>query len=387
MKKVLLTLMAFAFLACNNPQTEDIPTPASDTTEVTPVGGDTLPPVGGDTLPPSPSTPLLPIRGADLSWLTEQEQMGVLFYDSLGQAQECMALLKDYGMTAVRLRVWVNHPTGGWCNKEDVVVKAKRAAALGLHVMIDFHYSDDFADPSKQVTPTAWKSYALDELKTAVATHTTDVLTALQQEGVTPDWIQIGNETRCGMLWPTGRLWDNTGDLPNGWKNYAALTTAGYDAAKAIFPEATVIVHIDNAYENNNWFFRKLKQNGGKFDAIGLSHYPMMKDWSGKDWQEMNKLATNNIKLLYGEFNCPIIMAEIGTLSAANQVPTAVKVIADLRSRLDNLDYFQGYFYWEPQCYGGWKPAEYTAKGWGAYNMGAFTSKGQPNAALLELWK
>lgn len=375
MKKVLLTLMAFAFLACNNPQTEDIPTPASDTTEVTPVGG--------DTLPPYPSTPLLPIRGADLSWLTEQEQMGVVFHDSLGQAQECMALLKDYGMTAVRLRVWVNHPTGGWCNKEDVVVKAKRAAALGLHVMIDFHYSDDFADPSKQVTPAAWTSYSIDELKTAVATHTTDVLTALQQEGVTPDWIQIGNETRCGMLWPTGQLWDKSGDLPNGWKNYASLTTAGYDAAKAIFPEATVIVHIDNAYENNNWFFRKLKQNGGKFDAIGLSHYPMMKT----DWQEMNKLAANNIKLLHGEFNCPIIMAEVGTLAASNQVPTAVKVIADLRSRLDTLDYFQGYFYWEPQCYGSWKPAEYTAKGWKAYNMGAFTSSGQPNAALIELWK
>lgn len=375
MKKVLLTLMAFAFLACNNPQTEDIPTPASDTTEVTPVGG--------DTLPPYPPTPLLPIRGADLSWLTEQEQMGVLFHDSLGQAQECMALLKDYGMTAVRLRVWVNHPTEGWCNKEDVVVKAKRAADLGLHVMIDFHYSDDFADPSKQVTPAAWKSYSLDELKTAVATHTTDVLTALKQEGVTPDWIQIGNETRNGMLWATGQLWDNSGDLPNGWKNYAALTTAGYDAAKTVFPEATVVVHIDNAYENNNWFFRKLKQNGGKFDAIGLSHYPMTKT----DGQEMNKLAANNIKLLYGEFNCPIIMAEIGTLAASNQVPTAVKVIADLRSRLDTLDYFQGYFYWEPQCYGGWKPAEYTAKGWGAYNMGAFTSSGTPNQALIELWK
>lgn len=375
MKKVLLTLMAFAFLACNNPQTEDIPTPASDTTEVTPVGG--------DTLPPYPSTPLLPIRGADLSWLTEQEQMGVVFHDSLGQAQECMALLKDYGMTAVRLRVWVNHSTGGWCNKEDVVIKAKRAAVLGLHVMIDFHYSDDFADPSKQVTPAAWTSYSIDELKTAVATHTTDVLTALQQEGVTPDWIQIGNETRCGMLWPTGQLWDKSGDLPNGWKNYASLTTAGYDAAKAIFPEATVIVHIDNAYENNNWFFRKLKQNGGKFDAIGLSHYPMTKT----DWQEMNKLAANNIKLLHGEFNCPIIMAEVGTLAASNQVPTAVKVIADLRSRLDTLDYFQGYFYWEPQCYGGWKPAEYKTKGWGAYNMGAFTSSGQPNAALIELWK
>ena len=98
----------------------------------------------------------------------------------------------------------------------------------------------------------------------------------------------------------------------DGWKNYAALTTAGYDACKAIFPEALVIVHIDNAYENNNWFFRKLKQNGGKFDMIGLSHYPMMKQWSGKDWDEMNSLAASNIKLLHNEFNCPVMVVEIG---------------------------------------------------------------------------
>ena len=322
--------------------------------------------------------------GADCSWISEQENDGVLFYDSLGQATDGMRVMRDAGMNSVRLRVWVNHTTG-WCNKEDVIVKAKRAAALKLRVMIDFHYSDFFADPSRQNIPVEWADYNLAQMKQAVANHTTDVLTALKLEGVTPEWIQVGNETRNGMLWPMGQLWNNNGDLPNGWKNYAALTTAGYDACKAIFPEALVIVHIDNAYENNNWFFRKLKQNGGKFDMIGLSHYPMMKQWSGKDWDEMNSLAASNIKLLHNEFNCPIMIVEIGTL--ASSVATATQVIADFRQRVGALDYMKGIFYWEPQVYNNWRPKEYIELGWGAYNMGAFTSKGQPNEALKTLWK
>ena len=322
--------------------------------------------------------------GADCSWISEQEADGVLFYDSLGQAADGMRVMRDAGMNSVRLRVWVNHSTG-WCNKEDVISKAKRAAALKLRVMIDFHYSDFFADPSRQNIPVDWANYDLAQMKQAVADHTTDVLSALKAEGVTPEWIQVGNETRNGMLWPMGQLWDTNGDLPNGWKNYAALTTSGYDACKAIFPDALVIVHIDNAYENNNWFFRKLKQNGGKFDMIGLSHYPMMKQWSGKDWDEMNKLAANNIRLLHSEFNCPIMVVEIGTM--ATSVTIATKVMTDFRQRMDTLDYMKGIFYWEPQVYNSWRPKEYIELGWGAYNMGAFTSAGQPNEALNTLWK
>lgn len=322
--------------------------------------------------------------GADCSCITEQEHDGVLFYDSVGQASDGMRVMRDAGMNAIRLRVWVNHTTG-WCNKEDVIVKAKRATALKLRVMIDFHYSDFFADPGRQNIPIDWKDYDIEQMKQAVANHTTDVLSALKEEGVSPEWIQVGNETRNGMLWPMGQLWNNTGDLPNGWKNYAALTTAGYDACKTIFPDALVIVHIDNAYENNNWFFRKLQYHGGKFDMIGLSHYPMMKQWSGKDWDEMNELAAANIKLLHAEFNCPIMVVEIGTMASTEE--KAAEVIADFRQRVDTLDYMKGIFYWEPQVYNNWRPNEYIELGWGAYNMGAFTSKGQPNNALKTLWK
>jgi arabinogalactan endo-1,4-beta-galactosidase len=292
--------------------------------------------------------------------------------------------MREAGMNAVRLRVWVNHTTG-WCHKEDVIIKAKRAAALKLRVMIDFHYYDFFADPSRQDIPVDWVDYDLAQMQQAVADHTTDVLSVLKAEGITPEWIQVGNETRNGMLWPMGQLWNNNGDLPNGWKNYSQLTNAGYDACKTIFPNALVIVHIDNAYENNNWFFRKLKQHGGKFDMIGLSHYPMMKEWSGKDWDEMNQLAVENIQLLYNEFECPIMVVEIGTKSVSEI--NAAEVIADFRQRVGELDYMKGIFYWEPQVYNNWRPQEYISLGWNAYDMGAFTDEGKPSEALKTLWK
>ena len=111
----------------------------------------------------------------------------------------------------------------------------------------------------------------------------------------------------------------------------------------------------------------------------------MMKQWSGKDWDEMNELAAANIKLLHGEFNCPVMVVEIGTMASSEA--KAVEVIEDFRMRVDTLDYIKGIFYWEPQVYNSWRPNEYIELGWGAYNMGAFTSKGQPNNALKTLWK
>ena len=112
------------------------------------------------------------VRGADVSWLTEMESSGYKFYNAKGQEQECMSLLRDLGMNAIRLRVWVNpeNPTEkdnvyGWCNKEDVVLKAWRAHNLGYRLMIDFHYSDAWADPGKQYKPQAWKDHSVEQLQ------------------------------------------------------------------------------------------------------------------------------------------------------------------------------------------------------------------------------
>ena len=118
-------------------------------------------------------------KGADVSWLTEMEKAGSKFYNASGAEQDCMTLLRDLGVNSIRLRVWVD-PQDGWCNKQDVLAKAWRAKNLGQRIMIDFHYSDTWADPGKQGVPAAWKNYDFSQMKQAVADHTKDVLNALK---------------------------------------------------------------------------------------------------------------------------------------------------------------------------------------------------------------
>ena len=312
-------------------------------------------------------------RGCDLSWLSEMEHDHMFDYD-------CIEELRGLGMNAVRLRVWVNHTTG-WSNKEDMVYLAKRASKSGMRIMIDIHYSDFFADPSHQTIPEAWQHYDYETMCEAVREHTLDVLYALKEVGVKPEWVQIGNETPNGMLWPTGKVTRNEGH----WVQYAGLTRVGYEAAKEAFPDIIVIVHVDNAYERRDWFWESMQANGGKWDMIGLSHYPMMSAWNGgKSWQEMNDLAEENIKRLIHDWHCKVMVAEIGMF--ANN-PESEVAMADFVARAQAIDSCAGIFYWEPEVYGGWRPAEYIPLGWGSYDMGAFTEEGKPSEVMRILLK
>ena len=330
-------------------------------------------------------------RGCDLSWLSEMEHDGVKFYNGANgeQSTDCIALLRGMGMNAVRLRVWVNHATG-WSNKDDMLYLAKRAAKAGQRIMVDIHYSDFFADPAHQTIPAAWQNYDYPTMLEAVREHTLDVLYALKEEGIKPEWVQIGNETPNGMLWPMGRVTsEGVNELTNegvneltdeGWEHYAGFTTMGYKAAKEAFPDITVIVHVDNAYERRDWFWNALKAHGGQWDMIGLSHYPMMSAWNGgKTWQEMNELAEDNIRRLISDWHCPVMIAEVGMFANNPESPI---VMEDFIRRITAIDSCAGIFYWEPEVYGGWRPAEYIPLGWGSYNMGSFTSDGAPNDAL-----
>ena len=160
------------------------------------------------TPPPPPAPGQAFAKGADISWVTEMETAGKKFYNSAGVETECFALMKSLGMNSIRLRVWVN-PSPVWNDAADVVAKAVRAKNLGMRVMINFHYSDYWADPGKQNKPAAWASMNFTDLKAALASHTTSVLTQLKTAGVTPEWVQVGNETNNGMLWQDGKASDN----------------------------------------------------------------------------------------------------------------------------------------------------------------------------------
>ena len=325
-------------------------------------------------------------RGADISWCTEMEADGHKFYTTDGIETDIFALMKEIGMNAIRLRVWVN-PTlygyGAWCDKADVVAKAKRAHEQGLDLMIDFHYSDFFADPGSQTIPLDWKDYDLEQVKTAVADHTKDVLQALKDEGIEPRWVQVGNETNNGMLWKTGEIdWKKSGKAR--YTNYAALSNAGYDAVKAILPNTYVIVHIAGAYnaaDYQGWFYKEFKEAGGKFDMIGLSHYPDWDNWnSDKSDVASNKNAANSVKTLGDLFNVPVMIVETG-FSVYDPVKGS-EVMTDLFSRTKDLPQCAGIFYWEPEADVSWKPAYYETMGWDEYGLGAFNIYGEPTAIL-----
>lgn len=303
-------------------------------------------------------------RGADVSWLTQMESEGRKFYTpgQDRQEMECMQLLRDYcGVNSIRLRVWVN-PSEGWNNIDDVVLKARRAEALGLRTMIDFHFSDTWADPGHQEMPEAWKNLSFDELKAAVSSHVTDVLNALKEVSVTPEWVQIGNETTPGMMLPVGDVVENPAQLTQ-------LNNAGYDAVKAIFPEAIVIVHLDGG--NDQWrydrMFDALQNNGGKYDMIGMSLYPYWAEQNGETggWQKVADDCIANINHLKQKYNKPVMICEIGM---PYDQPEPCK---QLISKMMNAP-VEGIFYWEPQAPNGYNDG---------YNLGCFDNDA-PTAAL-----
>ncbi|WP_256009364.1 glycosyl hydrolase 53 family protein [Desertivirga xinjiangensis] len=143
-------------------------------------------------------------KGADISWLTQMEAQNIKFYNSAGVQKDLIPILKEKGMNSIRLRVWVN-PVDGWNNMADVLAKAIRAKSNGMRIMIDFHYSDTWADPGDQLKPANWSGQNLAALKASVYNHTYSVLNTLKENQITPEWVQVGNETNNGMLWEEGK--------------------------------------------------------------------------------------------------------------------------------------------------------------------------------------
>lgn len=322
------------------------------------------------TPPPTPTPPVTPpttsavfAKGADVSWTTEMEASGRKFFNATGAEMECMDLLKSLGMNTIRLRVWVN-PSPAWNGAADVVAKAVRAKNLGMRVMINFHYSDTWADPGAQGPPAAWTAFDLNGLRSAVTTHTTDILNQLKAANVTPEWVQVGNETNNGMLWPVGRA-------STGMAAFTQLVNAGYDAVKAVFPTAKVIVHISNGFDNAlfRWIFDGLRANGAKYDVIGMSLYP---SFQTTNWQTTNTQCYNNMLDMVSRYNKEVMVVEFGMpWDRANECKL---ILDDLMLKIKAVPDGKGIglLYWEPQCYGSWK----------GYTLGAFDNTGKPTIAL-----
>lgn len=331
------------------------------------------------------------VTGADLGWITEQEMKGTLPRNAQGQPTEGTRLMRQYGLRAVRHRVWVDPSRhANWCSKYDLLNKALRAKALGMDLMVDFHYSDWWADPGKQNIPAAWSGLPLPQILEKVKAHTIEVLQLLKDYGVKPRWVQVGNETTHGLLWSV-RTDSTTGwPLPDERGNnvitediaraethpdaYAAVIKAGCEAAKSVFPDALTIVHLDDGFDRDlyTWNFDLLTSRGVSFDLIGMSLYPY---WAIEGKKRPDARSTiedcmQNIRFLakrYGR-DCMIVETGMNARQPEEGYIQLQKVLHEARTQTDG--HCRGVFYWEPIC----PPSQYA--------LGAFTEDLRPTKIM-----
>lgn len=305
-------------------------------------------------------------KGADVSWLPQMEATGYQFYDADGSEKDCLQLLKDRGMNTVRLRVFVNpsnDKASGHCSKEETVAFAQRAQKMGFRIMIDFHYSDSWADPGKQFKPAAWNDLPFEKLAQEVYNHTFDVMTALKKGNVTTEWVQVGNEIPGGMLWPDGNT-DN-------WKQLGILLNKGYDAVKAVDKSIKVIVHLDEGdnIEKFRTFFDNAREQKVRYDVIGLSYYPF---WVKKDYKETIANLQTNLIDLATRYNTEVMVVEVG--GEYDKVENTKELLEATIQAVKNVPNNKGLgvLYWEPQG----------EKGWSDYSLSAWLPDGKPSPAL-----
>lgn len=304
--------------------------------------------------------------GADISGITADEARGHFTMNKDSVRVETTQLMKDYGMNATRLRVWVN-PAEGFSSPEDVVVMAKRSRDLGMPVMIDFHYSDWWADPGKQNPPAKWNNLTPEETAEALAEHTRSTLKLLKDNNIDVKWVQVGNETTHGFIWPMGRFEENPGQ-------YAMLTKAGIKAVKEVYPEAQTIIHLDNGFDMELYdrVFDSLRANGVEWDMIGMSVYPFWAIDGGKEESEIMTLVDSirNIRHLKKKYGSDVMIVETG-VDARFPEPGKHFISALIKAARNLTDgACKGVFYWAPEA-----DAE------SGYHLGAF-SKGRPTVIM-----
>ena len=335
------------------------------------------------------------VRGADVSGLPQQERRGVTFHDRQGHERDCLEMLhNDFHMDAVRLRVWVEPTRDGSSTKEEVLQMALRAKALGMDVMVDFHYSDWWADPAQQPIPRAWQGHDYTQMKADLRQHTIDVLTHLKQGGVEPRWVQVGNETSNGLLWSVKTnehgfplkdenghttIVQSMGHIKTEPAQYAGFIRAGYDAVKEVLPQAIVIVHLDNGYDPQLYDYNLgiLLDHGAKFDMVGMSIYPYWAKRSHPDMASDQVISDcmSNICRVSKKYGCPVMIVETGfevDMDHPEVMEEGRRQLARLFSeaRHHTDGHCRGIFYWEPQTLPG------------GYRLGAFDSNGTPTAIM-----
>ncbi len=313
------------------------------------------------------------ILGADISSVQEAVERGARYVDTDGQEKGMLELLKNHGFNFIRLRTFVNpeaaygYASGSgqcqaraepYCDENHTLEFARQIKGAGFGLLLDFHYSDTWADPGKQIIPEAWRSATtIEDLASRLRAYTADVIGALVSAGARPDMVQIGNEITPGMLlhvpdantdcWgngAAGRSGGPTGaSTSSNWPNLAALLSAGSQAVKSVDPSIKIVIHIENtgSVSGVRGWVNNARTRGVDFDVLGLSCYPA--------FQGEPSVWENTFRTLASEFSdLSFIVAEYNPeRTRTNQM------IHDLPNGL-------GTFFWEPTQSGEWGPSLFT---------------------------
>ena len=224
------------------------------------------------------------VLGADISFLPQLEARGLQFSDK-GVPKDAIQILKDHHFNYIRLRIFNNpaadsgySPGKGFCDLPHTLAMAKRVRQAGLKLLLDFHYSDTWADPQKQFKPLAWRELHDAALAAAVHDYTKEVLLALQAQGTPPDMVQVGNEISHGMLWPDANV--QLSDSLARYDTLAQLAQAGSRAVRETSPKTLVMLHIalGGQLQLSNTWLDRVQAHQVDFDVIGQSYYPK---WHG----------------------------------------------------------------------------------------------------------
>jgi arabinogalactan endo-1,4-beta-galactosidase len=292
--------------------------------------------------------------GADLSFLKSAEDRGFMFKENDIQ-KPGLQIFRDHGYNWIRLRLF-HTPTELPNSLEYTIALAKKAKEMGFRFLLDYHYSDTWADPGKQYIPKAWEKLSHVELVKAVFNYTRETIISFREAGILPEMVQIGNEVINGMLWPDGRL-------PDNWDNFAELTQAGINGVFAgcgNMPAPKIMIHIDQGgnLPKTKAFFDKLLTYGIAFDYIGQSYYP----W----WHGTLLDLRNNMIFMAKEYRKPIILVEVAYCASPTEykdkkapfpeTPEGQKEFLQEVNNIvlqtpDNLGV--GIFWWEPATMGG----------------------------------
>ena len=320
-------------------------------------------------------------KGADVSSIPEKEDKGLVFRDIDGTPGDPLDLLAKYGVNSVRLRIW-NEPSnvpesGGYCDLERTIAMGRRIKERGMHFLLDFHYSDYWADPGQQRKPAAWKDLDFESLTKAVYDYTYKVLAKLSENDALPDMVQIGNEVRSGILFPDGAV-------PN-YQALAALLNAGIRAVRDISESIEVMIHLDQGgrfFILRDWFDAMQAAGLEKFDAIGISFYSF---WHGtfKDLKDSMTQLIDRYKLpVYvvetahpwrhcekEHVNCEM-MKMAGFPAGVEEQRKSLSLLMQIASEVSH-GRKSGVYYWEPLCF--------TDSGLGSWdeNMGMMDTEGR----------